>query len=209
MKGKGLLIALLLLLTAGCGGGRTAVTREYYMLDYAPPALGEMPCLEEILKVERFSVVQLFNSNALVRGTDSVTLSTFPDGRWKANPADLVTDSLVRDFRRAGLFRAVFSYRDPETCRFVLEGSVTEFLEVREEGSRKALLGLDVTLLDLNRPEISRRVVFQKSYSHGAPGGEEGPRGLASGLSRSLAQLSGQIIKDVYQAVQAQDQRGE
>ena len=34
---------------------------------------------------------------------------------------------------------------------------------------------------------------------------EKGPRGMAQGLSKSMEQLSGQIISDVYRAVKSLD----
>lgn len=203
MKINRLLVTVLMFLAAGCAGERPPQTTEYYMLDYAPPILGNMTGLDYIFTVERFSAAQLFNSNAIVYKTGSFSLNSFPHDRWRAIPGDLVTDSLVRDFRSAGLFRAIFSYRDPETPQFSLEGSVMEFLEVQEQGTRKALLTLHVTLLDMSKKEIPQKVVFQKHYSHAATCEEKGPSGLARGLSESMARLSGQIISDVYYAVQS------
>ena len=203
MKMNCLLVVALTFFTAGCVGGRPPQTTEHYMLDYAPPVLGKMAVLDDIFKVERFSTAQLFNSNAIVYKTSSFSLNSYPHDRWQASPGDLVTDYLVRDFRSAGLFRAIFSYRDPETTRFSLEGYVMEFLEVREQGTRKALLTLHVTLLDMSKKENPQKVVFQKLYSHAATCEEKGPGGVALGLSESMARLSGQIISDAYYAVKS------
>jgi ABC-type uncharacterized transport system auxiliary subunit len=176
---------------------------EYYVLDYTSPGFKTGTRLEEGLKVERFSMVQLFNSNAMLYKTDSLAINTFPHNLWRVNPGDLVTDFLIRDLRHAGLFRAIFSYRDTETTRFALEGSVLEFLEIRQKGNRKALLTLCVTLLDMNQKEIPKRIIYQKNYSYAAQCEEKGPEGLARGLSESMERLSGQITGDVYHSIRS------
>ena len=205
MRGKNLFITMLIFLLAGCVGGRIASTTEYYMLDYASPVINASTPLNMFLRVERFSVAQVFNSNAMLYRTRSFTLTPFPDDRWRVNPGDLVTDNLIRDIRHAGIFRGVFSYRDTEVTRFVLEGNVTEFLGVEENGVPKALLTVYITLLDLNQKDITSKMVFQKRYSRAAECGEKGPGGMAHGLSKSMEQLSGQIINDVYHAVKSLD----
>ena len=203
MRGKFLFISVLIFLVAGCTSGKIARTMEYYVLDYTSPGFKVGTHLEEVLKVERFSVAQLFNSNAMLYKTDSLGINTFPHNLWRVNPGDLVTDFLIRDLRHAGLFRAIFSYRDPETTRFALEGSVMEFLEIRQEGNRKALLTICVTLLDMNQKEIPKKIIFQKNYSYAAQCEEKGPEGLARGLSKSMERLSGQIAGDVYHAIKS------
>jgi len=205
MRGKNLFIPVLILLVAGCVGGQIASTTEYYMLDYASPDIKSSIPFNAFLRVERFSVAQVFNGNAMLYRTGSFTLTPFPNDRWRVSPGDLVTDNLIRDLRHADIFRGVFSYRDTEVTRFVLEGNVTEFLEVEEKDSPKALLTIYVTLLDLNQKEITRKVVFQKRYSQAAQCNEKGPAGMACGLSKSMEQLSGQIIRDIHHAVKSLD----
>ncbi len=205
VKGCYLMIAVLICFAAGCAGGRPPQATGYYLLDYRPPVLRTTASLDSSLKVERFAVTQLYNSNTMAYRTGPFSLHTFPYERWRANPADLVTDCLIRDFRSAGIFRALFSYRDPEKVRFSLEGQVMEFTEIEEQGNRKAALTLSVTLLDLSREETFQKVVLQRKYAYTAACEEKGPVGLARGLSEALAQLSAQIIDDVYQTVKSID----
>ena len=205
MRGKILFIPVLILIVAGCVGGRIASTTEYYTLDYAPPEIRDSTQLNAFLRVERFSVAQVFNSNAMLYRTRSFNLIPFSNDRWRVNPGDIVTDNLIRDIRRAGIFRGVFSYRDTEVTQFVLEGNVTDFLEVEDNGSPKAFLTIYVTLLDLNQKDITRKVVCQKRYSQAVECGERGPGGMAQGLSKSMEQLSGQIISDVHHAIKSLD----
>lgn len=203
MKRKGLFIPALILFMAGCMGGQPPVRTQYYMMDYNPPGIKETVRLDESIKVERFSVAQFYNSNSMMFRTGSIGLDKFPYDRWGTNPGYMVADYLVRDLRQTDLFRGIFSYQDTDVVRFLLEGSISEFLAVEQKDGRKAMLTIYVTLLDMNQTDSAKQVVFQKSYSHAAPCKENSAGGLAIGLSESMERLSGQIISDVYQAVKS------
>jgi ABC-type uncharacterized transport system auxiliary subunit len=203
MRSKRLFIPVLILFMAGCMGAQSPIRTQYFMLDYNPPGIKDTVRLDESLKVERFSVAQFYNSNSMTFRTGSIGLDKFPYDRWGANPGYMVADYMVRDFRQTGLFRGIFSYQDTDVVRFLLEGSITEFLAVEQQDGRRALLTIYVTLLDLNQTDSTKRIVFQKTYSHAAPCKENSAEALALGLSESLQRLSGQIIGDVYNAVKS------
>jgi ABC-type uncharacterized transport system auxiliary subunit len=97
----------------------------------------------------------------------------------------------------------VFSYRDYEDARFVLEGGLEEFLEVDEGKGRSAVLTLSVNLIDLSRTGTPSRLVFQKKYRSVEPIADADPAGLARAMSNGMAKVSAQVIKDVYDAVVA------
>ena len=203
MRSKVLFIPVLILFMTGCMSAQPPSRTQYFVLDYVSPGIKDTVRLDESLKVERFSVAQFYNSNSMIFRTGSIDLDKFPHDRWGANPGYMVADYLIRDFRQTGLFRGIFSYQDTDVVRFLLEGSITEFLAVEQKDGRKALLTIYVTLLDLNQTDGTKQVVFQKSYSRASPCKESSAEGLATGLSESLKRLSGQIISDVYQAVKS------
>ena len=64
-------------------------------------------------------------------------LQQYQSSTWRVNPGDMVTDYLLRDLRNQKLFKAVFSYREPSTARFALEGEIEQFAEVDETGGQK------------------------------------------------------------------------
>ncbi len=188
-------------LLAGCFPGSTPPPRvEFYTLDYAPPA-ASTKTLGQVIKIDRFLVAQVYNNPAMVYRPEAYRLSVYQYHRWRTGPGDMVTDYLVRDFHSSGLFEAVFSYRQPESARFELEGAVEEFLEAREGDGRKAVLVLTVTLLDRSKPEITSRVVFQKRYRAREPFSDQSPGGFARGMSAAMARLSAEIAGDVFDAV--------
>jgi ABC-type uncharacterized transport system auxiliary subunit len=190
-----------LFLLVGCFPGSTAPERvELYTLDYTPPAASSMP-LAQVIKIDRFSVAQVYNSPAMVYRPEVYRLAVYHYHRWRTGPGDMATDYLVRDFRSSGLFQAVFSYRQSEDARFEVDGAVEEFVEAREGDGWKAVLGFAVTLLDRSKPEITSRVVFQKRYRAREPIPDQSPGGFARGMSAAMARLSAEIVGDVAHAV--------
>jgi len=194
-------IFLCFLLLQGCFPTGSALRPiEFYVLEYASPApKGEHVDTE--VKVGRFSAVRLYDSAAMVYRPESYKVASYNYNKWRASPGDMVSDYLARDFQNSGLFRAVFSYHQPEAARFVVNGTVEEFAEMREDGTWKACLGLRVTLLDMSRAALTEQVVIQKEYRVSEAMGGESPEAFAAGMSAAMAEASAEIIADVNSAI--------
>jgi len=191
-------IPAVILLLAGCGKPPTLVQK--YMFEYPPPVPRASLPLNEAIKVEQFAVAQAYNSTAMIYRPNPYKSEAYGYHRWRVNPGYLVTDYLLRDLRNSGLFKAVLPYNSSDKARFLLEGGVEEIQEIDEADGWKAALALNITLLDLNEKEVTRRVVFQKNYRAEEPLTEKTPQGLAQGMSRAMERLSAQITADVYRA---------
>jgi cholesterol transport system auxiliary component len=193
-------IFLLLMFASGCSlGAKPAYLVNQYTLEYPSPALKETAQINELIKVERFFVVQIFDSLAMVYKEGPNLRNVDAYNRWRIKPGDMVTDYLVRDLRNSGLFRAIFSYNDSKEPRYLLEGQVDEFLEVNEKDGRKAVLSLNVTFLDLKKKELLDRVIFQRDYKFIEPVVEKTPEAYAQGMSKAMEKFSKQLISDIYQ----------
>jgi ABC-type uncharacterized transport system auxiliary subunit len=114
----------------------------------------------------------------------------------------MLTDSLVRDFQVSGLFRSVFTFRDTEEARFILEGNVEEFMEISVKGEPLASLAIRVACVDTAKQETAPRFVLQKTYSVREPLKDRTPEALARAMSAAMEKVSKQIITDVYQVLQ-------
>ena len=203
-SGKVFLLIIFFLLISACTTGRSPGRAfENYTLEYAPPAFDGLPQLNELLRVDHFSAAHAFNSTAMVYRSGPSVLNAYAYNRWKAIPPDIVTDLILRDLKRSGLFKAVFSVYDEADARFVLQGRVEEFLEIEEKGSRKACLALDITLLDRSQRDPAKGVVFQRGYRALEPLEASTPSALARGMSRALEKLSRRITEDIYDAVRS------
>jgi len=175
----------------------------FYTLEYSTPAPQDTGS-DTIVKFDRFYSARSYDSTAMLYKPDAYKIVAYNYHRWRTTPSDMVTDCLLRDFLHSGLFRAVFSYRQPETARFLVGGGVEEFVEAREANGWNAVLSLHVTLLDLNQDEGTEKVVFQKRYRVAQPIDGESPEFFAEGMSAAMARISMEIIDDVSRATKGQ-----
>ncbi len=201
-----LVMLVLSLFLSGClPGAKPPYLVELYTLDYPHPVVGGT-ALDQPVKVRRFSVAQSYNSTAMIYKTEPYKVTAPAYHKWRVNPGDMVTDYLLRDLRASGLFRGVFSYRDPEGTRFVVEGGVEELLQSKERDGWKAILGLQVTLVDTGQTDITKRLIFQKRYRVDEPVPDESPEAFAAGISSAMARASAAIIRDVREAILQRNQ---
>jgi cholesterol transport system auxiliary component len=148
-----------------------------------------------------FSSAQAYGSTAMFYRPSAFEMSSYSRERWRVTPGEMVTDFLLRDLRHSGSFKAVFSYDDPGESRFTLTGTVVEFLEVDKGGGAAAQLSVDVTLLDTNQREITKRVVFQKTYTFEDALKDKSARSLAESMSRAMKTFSGELMADILRGM--------
>ncbi len=70
-----------------------------------------------------------------------------------------------------------------------------------EKNGRKAVLGLNVTFLDLTKRVTAEKVIFQRDYKVVESYTEKTPAALAQGMSKAMEKISRQIILDLQNAV--------
>ncbi|MBL7203915.1 MAG: membrane integrity-associated transporter subunit PqiC [Desulfobacteraceae bacterium] len=171
---------------------------QYYTLEYSSPSITGLKPLPVTLKVERFSVAPAYNTNRIIYGNQSFKRDEYFYYKWRSNPADLVTYFLSRDIRESGLFRAVLPQGSGFPFSYLLEGSVDEFFELDTIESWNAVLSLTITLMAANEPDVSKSVLFQKSYSVKKACKHKNPQGLAQAMSLAMGEISTDIIRDIY-----------
>ncbi|MCD6295422.1 MAG: hypothetical protein J7M20_11030 [Deltaproteobacteria bacterium] len=79
-----------------------------------------------------------------------------------------------------------------------------EFFEWDTPEGWDAVLGVSITLVVLQEPDVSKRILFQKSYRLTKKCKEEHPRGLAETMSLAMREVSEKIIRDVYAVLKNQ-----
>lgn len=196
----GCLSLAVLLWSCGCGGSPAQTHR--YLLEYPSPVVATGGPLDAALAIEPFEVNQAFNSTAMIYRPSPNVSNTYRYHRWRVDPGSMVTDFLLRDFRHARLFKAILPKDSAGDSRFRLEGGVEEIQEIDAPEGWQAALTLTVTLLDLKGPEVSQRVVFQKTFRALEPMPEKTPRGLAQAAGTAMQRLSQEIMSEVYRAAQ-------
>ncbi len=188
---------------SGCigGGGPTPVT-EQYVIEYPPSVYESLSAIDESITVARFSVARHLNCRSMFYKPAPFKREAYNYHYWRTNPGDMLTDCLLRDLRVSGMFRAVFSCYNYENARFLLEGYVEAFTGLYEENPGKALLRLNITLVDRESENLISGVLFQKNYQTSETLESRTPGGLARGMSKAVSSLSGEIIKDIYKAIE-------
>jgi len=189
-------LILLVAFVAGCVGlGKPSPQARMYAVEYPEPAFKGLPPVNEAVRVGRMSSSRVFSGRAILFRTEPFSLAAYPYDYWAATPADMVRDLLARDLRASGLFKAVFARQDYYDARFHLDGEIVEFFE-DDTGGPAAVIRLDAVVFD-RRGGKDARPLLQKSYRFREPC-ERSARGVAQGMSRATANLSGRLILDVY-----------
>jgi len=196
--------AFFFLLIAGCaGGGKPKYTVESYLLHYPAPSAENSQPLAASIKFNRFSIAAAYNTTNMIFRDNAYAVDSFNYSRWAVNPADMVSDSLLRDFRAGGLFLAVFSRHDADDGRFALSGGIEEFYLRADSNNKTAVVGLTVSLVDSQEKSTEKKMMFQKKYSREEPLREASPRGYCEAASLAMQALSGDITQDIYAAIKS------
>ena len=195
-----LLILLVLFSCCACSSLKQAGQKiDYYTLEYDSPQVQGITTLPFVLRVERFSVSPMYNTLQIIYRDRSFRREAYPYEKWRAGPGDLVTYYLSRDFKNAGLFRAVVPYESRVEPSLVMEGSVDEFFEWDSEDGWKAVLTVSTVLLSHPEPDLSKRIIFQKTFHAVKPCKKRNVASLSEAMSEAMAEVSAQVIRTTYQ----------
>jgi cholesterol transport system auxiliary component len=150
-----------------------------------------------VLKVERFHVAPEFNTYQMVYGEGAFKRNVYHYHQWRSNPGDLVTYALMRDLRNSGSFAGVLPRESPIPPTHVLEGMVDQIYEKDGSATCDAVLSMSITLLIVGEPDLTKRILLQKSYQETEPCGRRNPDALAEAMSHAMRRVSGKIIEDL------------
>ena len=176
---------------------------EYYTLEYDPPAPQNRQPLSDAIRVDPFAVSPIYNTNRIIYRDGSFKREAYVYYKWRAKPGDVVTYFLRRDMRQSGLFKAVVSRDSRLLSAYILEGTVDEFLEWDKKNGWEALLSVSITFMHENEPDISKKILFQKTYHTTQPCRQKNPKALAEAMSLAMSEISEQIILDIYTIIQS------
>jgi len=202
-------VAAAILCLAGCfRGAKAPALEERYVLEYPSPGLPGAAPLSGALRIGRFGADESLKTTRMVFRPEPFRKETDFYNLWAVAPDSLVTDFLLRDFRRAGPFRAVFAEGEPQPARFLVQGYLEAFEEADGPGGRVATLAATATLFDLSRKELPERILFQKGYRFEEPLPSMSARGLAQAMSRAVERFAAQLVRDVHTAAARREGEG-
>ena len=205
-KNQGLCFVILIalfIIGACAGSGKPQYEVETYLLSYQAPSFDKLEKLNASVKFNRFSIAAAYNSSNMIFRNDTYSIDSFNYSRWAVNPADMIADSFLRDFRGSGFFSSVLSRYDADEGQFVVSGGIEEFCLRTDKGNKTALVSVIISLQDTRERETGKRMMFQKKYTREEPLRDSSPRGYCEAASAAMRIISEQIIKDVYTDIKA------
>ena len=82
------IISCLLLLFTGCFGTSPTSDRiRFYTLEYDPPLFSGLEELPYVIRIERFSIDPIYNTNRIIYRDESYRRDEYVYYRWRSNPA--------------------------------------------------------------------------------------------------------------------------
>ncbi|MBW1990277.1 MAG: membrane integrity-associated transporter subunit PqiC [Deltaproteobacteria bacterium] len=193
---------VLVLAAAGCWLQKEpAPPVTYHLPSYEAPEPSERPALAAEIRVKRLSVSPAFDTRFMVYHKENGAWGQYPYHLWRAEPGMLVADYLARDLSKTGWFALAANPGEGVDARFSLEGVVREFYENDEPGGWKAVLVLDLALLDRRAPDVPGRVLFQNTYQYSCPARKKAPSAVARAMGDCLRRASARVMDDIYAAI--------
>lgn len=196
---KIILLGCIALLLVGCLSGKHPYKKiDYYTLEYDAPGISNLHTLPLVLQIERFQVAPVYNTSKIIYRQRPFTRDAYTYHMWRANPGDLVSYFLARDFQQSLVFKAVATHNKGLLSSHILQGTVDEFYEHDGKDYWEAVLSVSITLMVNNETDISNRILFQKSYNARKACSQKNPRALAAAMSEAMTDISKSIITDIY-----------
>lgn len=199
-----LILAVLTILTAGCAtGGKPQYEVEKFLLHYPAPSWEKPVKLAASVKLNRFSIAAAYNTTGMIfRKDDGYGIDAFNYSRWAVNPADMIADRLLDDMRGSSLFQGVFSRHETDAGQFALSGGIEEFYLRLDKNDKTARVAMTILLQNTREKETGKRIMYQKKYTRESPLRNSSPAGYCEAASLAMQSISGEIISDVYAAVE-------
>lgn len=197
-----ILLAGLAGLVSGCSLRNTAPEPfHYYTLSYDEPRMAVSPRLPVTLRVDRFTASPPFNSQRIYYSDNVRYRNSYARHEWIASPEVLLPYLLARDLRAANAFQAVLPPDAALGATHALSGWLEEMLEIDSVEPPAASLRLHITLVSVREADPSKQILLQKSYHRREPCAAAAPAALAEAMSRVVAAVSSDIVKDVHRCL--------
>jgi hypothetical protein len=126
--------------------------------------------------------------------------------RWHENPADTITELLIRDFQEAKVFSNTVDQLSNLRYRYALEGILTEMAGADKDGKILVVLGLGVTLIDFEPRLGGNKQAMNQRYRIEVPSQDSSASSVIKAFNQALKEFSGKLQKDVEGAIRSKNQ---
>jgi ABC-type uncharacterized transport system auxiliary subunit len=191
----------LIVVLAGCAARHREMT-AYHALEYPAPAKETNSPIPGTLMVYRFLPVSSVDIDVLVISQASRSEKSTLQ-HWDDNPADMITELVVRDFASSGLFEKTVDQLSTARYRYALEGTIRSFRGSIENGKGKALLAIEATLTDFEARMGLDKNVLKKRYKIEVPTQDTKPDSIIKGLDLAVKEFSERLRNDIRASLES------
>ena len=122
--------------------------------------------------------------------------------RWEDNPADMVTELVLRDLDSSGLFEKTVDQLSSARYRYALEGIIRNLQGTVADGKGKALIAIDATLIDFEGRVGLEKNLLKKLYKIEVPSQDATPDSIIRALNLAVKEFSERLRDDIRAAVE-------
>ena len=141
----------------------------YHAFDYPSPVKETQAPIPGTLMIYRFLPASSVDIDTLV-----VSQSPGPEKsallhRWEDNPADMITELVLRDLDSSGLFEKTVDQLSSARYRYALEGIIRNLQGTVTDGKGKALIAIEATLIDFEARMGMKKTCLRNSIRSRSP----------------------------------------
>lgn len=198
-------LLLLALWLPGCAVS-TKDAISYHTFEYPTPSKEARDPIPETLMVYQFLLDSSVDNYALVITQTKGSEQSARRQRWQDNPADMITNLILRDFGGSGLFARTVDMQSRMPYRYAIEGTVRSLRGIETDGKAMAGVELEVVLIDFEAPMGMDKTVLKQVYKAEVPAAEGSPEAIVAALARGINEISQRIRNDIRAAIERRHQ---
>jgi ABC-type uncharacterized transport system auxiliary subunit len=192
----GLIVAL-----AGCAlWSKELIT--YHAFDYPSPVKETQPPIPGTLMVYRFLPAASVDIDSLVIAASSGSEKAALLHRWEDNPADMITELVLRDLDSSGLFEKTVDQLSSARYRYALEGIIRNLQGTITDGKGKAIIAVEATLIDFEARGSLEKNLLKKLYTIEVPSPDATPDSIIKALNLAVKEFSDRLRNDIRAALE-------
>ncbi len=187
----------LFIVASGCSL-KTGNTVIYHTLDYPPPEKEFRTPIPQTLMVYRFLLAPDVESDSILTSRPKGAEKSVRIHRWQENPADIVTDIVLRDLDASGLFRKIVDQLSNVRYRYALEGTLRHMHVLIKNGQASAVVELEVVFTDFEAPRAAEKDLLKKTYKVEIPSKDASAESILAAFNAGVKQISAVLRTDIH-----------
>jgi ABC-type uncharacterized transport system auxiliary subunit len=171
----------------------------YYAFNYPSPEKEITESLPDTMMVYRFLLDRSVPLDALIVVKAKEKSATAY--KWEENPADMISELLIRDLQSSGLFHRTVDQLSNVRYRYALEGTIQKLHGIIRDGKGSAVLEADISLTDFDAPPGELKTILKKKYEVEVPSTDTTPESIVQAMNSAVKQVSARLRTDIRSTV--------